>query len=222
MLEPVAYPSHWESDVVLADGGTVHLRPIRPDDADGLRAFHSRLSPDTVYNRFFTLVRTLPAREVERFTTVDHDDRVAVVAVLRHDIVGVCRYDRFPGTADAEVAVVVEDAHQGRGLGVLLLEHVEAAARERGIERFVADVLPSNRRMLEVFRSAGFEITRQLGDGYVQLTFSITETPASLRVVRDREHRAEARSVARLLQILVVAYNGASREQGTAGHEVLR
>ncbi len=153
---------------------------------------------------------------------MDHDDRVAVVAVLRDDIVGVCRYDRFPGTADAEVAVVVEDAHQGRGLGVLLLEHVEAAARERGIERFVADVLPSNRRMLEVFRSAGFEITRELGDGYVQLTFSITETPASLRVVRDREHRAEARSVARLLQPKAVAVIGASRQPGTAGHEVFR
>jgi len=217
-----SYPRHWEADVVLADGGTVHVRPIVPDDADRLRAFHGRLSPDTVYNRFFSMVRTLPARDVERFTQVDHDERAAVIALLRDQIIGVCRYDRFPGTADAEVAVVVEDAHQGRGLGALLLEHIEAAARERGVERFIADVLPSNRRMLAVFRSAGFEISREMADGYVELTFPIQETSASMEVVRSREHRAEARSVARLLAPQAVAVVGASREPGTAGHEVFR
>jgi len=219
---PTAYPSHWEADAVLSDGGTVHVRPITPGDADRLREFHGRLSPETVYNRFFSLVRTLPASDVERFTTVDHDERAAIVALLRDEIVGVCRYARFAGSVDAEVAVVVEDAHQGRGLGALLLEHMEAAARERGVERFVADVLPQNRRMLAVFRSAGFEISREMADGYVELIFPIQETPASLEVVRAREHRAEARSVARLLAPTAVAVVGASREPGTAGHEVFR
>ena len=121
------YPSRWEADAVLADGGTVHLRPVRPDDADRLRAMHARLSADTVYMRFFSMVRTLSAREVERLTTVDHDDRVAVVALLRDELVGVARYDRSPATADAEVAVVVQDDQQGRGLGPLLLEHLAAA-----------------------------------------------------------------------------------------------
>ena len=65
-MDAPPYPRHWEADAVLGDGGTVHLRPITPDDADRLRAFHSRLSPDTIYNRFFTMVRTLPARDVER------------------------------------------------------------------------------------------------------------------------------------------------------------
>ena len=216
------YPAHWEADAVLSDGGTVHVRPITADDADRLRAFHDRLSPETVYNRFFSMVRTLPARDVERFTTVDHDERAAMVALLRDEIVGVVRYSRYPGTHDAEVAVVVTDAHQGRGLGALLLEHLEAAARERGVERFIADVLPSNRRMLAVFRSAGFEVSREMSDGYVELTFPISETPASLEVVRAREHRAEARSVARLLAPKAVAVVGASREPGSAGHEVFR
>ncbi|MCW2665644.1 MAG: CoA-binding domain protein [Frankiales bacterium] len=221
---PVApdYPAHWESDAVLTDGGTVHLRPIVPADADLLREFHSRLSPDTVYNRFFTMVRTLPARDIERFTTVDHDERAAVVAMLRGDIVGVVRYDRLPGTADAEVAVVVEDAHQGRGLGVLLLEHLISAALERGVERFVADVLPSNRRMLGVFQSVGFTIKRSMADGYVELVFPISETETSLDIARAREHRAEARSVHRLLHPKAVAVVGASRERGSAGHEVFR
>ena len=222
MTVDVPYPEHWEADVVLADGGTVHFRPIVPEDAERLRAFHSRLSPETIYNRFFTLVRTLSARDMERFTNVDHEDRVAVVALLRDDIIGVCRYERLAGTSVAEVAVVVEDAHQGRGIGVLLLEHVEAAARERGIDRFVADVLPSNQRMLDVFRSAGFAVSRSYADGYVELSFPISPTPASIEVVRGREHRAEARSVARLLSPKAVAVVGASRERGTAGHEVFR
>lgn len=207
---------------MLADGGTVHLRPITPADAELLRAFHSRLSPETVYNRFFTMVRTLPARDVQRFTTVDYDDRLAVVAVLQGQIVGVVRYDRRPGSADAEVAAVVEDAHQGRGLGPLLLEHLTAAARERGVEQFVADVLPSNRRMLQVFRSAGFEVVGELADGYVELRYPIEQTAASLEVMRAREHRAEARSVGQLLAPKAVAVVGASREPGTAGHELFR
>ncbi|MGB8650285.1 MAG: GNAT family N-acetyltransferase [Mycobacteriales bacterium] len=218
----MTYPAHWEADVVLADGGTVHLRPITPEDGDRLRAMHSRLSPDTVYMRFFSMVRTLSARDVERLTNVDHDERVAFVALLRDEIVGVVRYFRHPGTADAEVAVVVEDAHQGRGMGPLLLEHLAAAGRERGIERFVANVLPSNVRMLQVFRSAGFEIERHMADGYVELVYPIRPTEASLQVSRAREHRAEARSVARLLAPQAIAVVGASREPGTAGHEVFR
>ncbi len=216
------YPSHWEADVVLTDGGTVHLRPITPADADRLQAMHSRLSPDTIYMRFFSMVRTLSARDVERLTTVDHDDRVAFVAVLRDELIGVVRYDRLPGTADAEVAVVVEDAHQGRGLGPVLLEHLAAAGEERGIDRFVANVLPSNRRMIQVFRSAGFEVERHLSDGYVELEYPIHRTAASVSVARTREHRAEAESVARLLAPKAIAVVGASREPGTAGHEVYR
>ena len=218
----VTYPSHWEADVVLADGGTVHLRPISPDDAERLRQMHSRLSPDTVYMRFFSMVRILAARDVERLTTVDHDDRVAFIALLRDEMLAVVRYDRLPGTTDAEVAVVVEDAQQGRGLGPLLLEHLAAAGEERGVERFVANVLPSNRRMLEVFKSAGFEIERHMADGYVELFYPIRRTAASIGVSRSREHRAEARSVARLLSPKAVAVVGASRERGTAGHEVFR
>lgn len=216
------YPAHWEADVVLTDGGTVHLRPITPADAERLRAMHSRLSTDTIYLRFFSFVRTLPARDVERLTTVDHDERVAFVALLRGDMVGVVRYDRMPGTTQAEVAVVVEDAHQGRGLGPLLLEHLAAAGEERGIDRFVANVLPSNRRMIVVFRSAGFEVERHLADGVVELTYPIRRTEASVSVSRAREHRAEARSVSRLLAPQAVAVVGASREPGSAGHEVFR
>jgi acyl-CoA synthetase (NDP forming)/GNAT superfamily N-acetyltransferase len=220
--DPLAYPRHWEADVVLTDGGTAHLRPIVAEDADRLRAFHERLSKETVYNRFFAYRPTLSDTDVARFTQVDHDDRVALVATLRDDLIGVVRYDRLPGTDDGEVAFVVEDAHQGRGLGAVLLEHLAAAARERGVDRFVADVLPTNRPMLSVFRSAGYEVRRDLADGYVSLAFPIRPTETSLEVMRAREHRAEARSVQRLLAPRSVAVIGASREPGAPGHELLQ
>ena len=207
---------------MLNDGGTVHLRPIRPDDADRLRQFHGRLSQQTVYNRFFAYHPTLSDADVARFTQVDHVDRVALVATLHGQIIGVVRYDRAPGADEGEVAFVVEDAHQGRGLGPVLLEHLAAAARERGVVRFTADVLPTNRAMLGVFRSAGYQVRRALAEGYVELSFPIQQTVTSLEVMRDREHRAEARSVQRLLRPGSVAVIGASREPGAPGHEVLR
>ena len=216
------YPRRWEADVVLTDGGTVHLRPIRADDAERLQAFHARLSKETVYNRFFAYRPTLSDVDAARFTQVDHDDRVALVATLNSEIVGVVRYDRLPGSHDAEVAFVVEDVHQGRGLGPLLLEHLSDAARERGIARFTADVLPTNRPMLGVFRTAGYTTNRKLTEGYVELSFPISQTGTSLEVMRAREHRAEARSVQRLLAPRSVAVVGASRERGTPGHELLR
>ena len=218
----MTYPVHWEADAVLSDGGTVRIRPITPEDAPALQAFHSRLSPDTVYMRFFTMVRTLSDRELARLTNVDHANRVAFVALLRDEIIGVVRFDRLGRTTDAEVAVVVEDTHQGRGLGPLLLEHLAAAGEDLGIERFVASVLPSNRRMIHVFRSAGYEVDRHLADGLVELGYPIRRTPESISVARAREHRAEARSVARLLAPRSVAVIGASREPGAAGHEVFR
>ena len=108
-------PAHWTCDVVLADGGTVHIRPIGPEDAASLAAFHEALSPGTVYFRFFTAYPRLSPSQLEHFTHVDHDARVALVAELGERFVGVGRYDREPGTDSAEVAFVVSDAHQGRG-----------------------------------------------------------------------------------------------------------
>ena len=215
------YPEHWEADVVLTDGATAHLRPIRPDDADGLRRLHSRLSPETIYFRFFAPLPKLPDKDVARFTEVDHIDRIALVAEVGDEIVGVVRYDRVTPT-DAEVAFSIEDAHQGRGLGSVFLEHVAAAARERGVQRFIATVLPSNRRMLGVFRDAGYVVKAEFEDGVVELSFDLAPTETSIAVMVAREHRAEARSIERLLRPGSVAVVGASRERRTIGQTVLR
>jgi GNAT superfamily N-acetyltransferase len=142
------YPSQWEADVVMTDGGTGQLRPIQPEDAERLVAFHNRLSAETIRYRFFAPHPTLSPAEVEDFTQVDHDQRVALVAVLGEDLVAVGRYDRIPGTDVAEVAFVVDDAQLGRGWGSVLLEHLAAIASERGVRRFEADVLTDNVRMV--------------------------------------------------------------------------
>ncbi|HUR08635.1 MAG TPA: GNAT family N-acetyltransferase [Nonomuraea sp.] len=215
------YPAHWEADVVLADGGTAHVRPIKPADADRLRAFYSRLSDESIYFRFFGPRPRLSDKEVAWFTTVDYVDRVALIATIGIEMVAVIRYDRT-GPGEAEVAFLVEDAHQGRGVASVLLEHLAATARERGIERFVADVLPANMRMMGVLRQAGYTAESSFADGVVRMTLDLTPTDTSTEVTTAREHRAEARSIARLLAPGSVAVIGASREPGGVGHTVLR
>jgi RimJ/RimL family protein N-acetyltransferase len=167
------YPQHWEADVVLRDGSTCHVRPIRAEDAERLVAFHSRLSAATIYYRFFAPYPTLTERDVHRFTTVDYRDRVALVATEGDEIIGVVRYERLVDD-EAEVAFVIDDAHQGRGLGPIFLERIAQAARECGIHRFVAEVLPRNTRMLEVFRHAAYRPTSSRSDGFVTFHLDIS------------------------------------------------
>ncbi|MFG1844736.1 bifunctional acetate--CoA ligase family protein/GNAT family N-acetyltransferase [Micromonospora carbonacea] len=198
-------------DVLLSDGSTVGLRPIRPDDAPGIVAMHARFSERTRYLRYFSPYPRIPERDLNRFVHVDHVDREAFVVLAAGRIVAVGRYERLgPQAPEAEVAFVVEDAHQGRGIGSVLLEHLADAARRVGIVRFVAEVLPANGAMLRVFADFGYQVQRQYADGVVHLSFPIAPTEATLAVQRGREHRTEARSIARLLAPRGVAVYGAS------------
>jgi acyl-CoA synthetase (NDP forming)/RimJ/RimL family protein N-acetyltransferase len=216
-----SYPAHWEADVVLRDGGVVHLRPIRPDDAPAVERFHAGQSAESVYLRFFAPLQRLTARELDRFTQVDHVDRVGLVATLGDDIVGIGRYDRV-AEATAEVAFNISDPHQGRGVGSVLLEHLAAAARERGIDRFVADVLPENRKMIAVFGEAGYTVEHHYEDGVLALAFDISPTAESDRVRDAREHRAEARSMHALLHPRSVVVVGAGGDPDSVGQRLLR
>jgi succinyl-CoA synthetase alpha subunit/GNAT superfamily N-acetyltransferase len=215
-------PPHWEADIVAADGGTVHLRPISPEDAEGINGLMERSSDQTRYYRFFGPMKRLSERDLHRFTHVDHVDRVAFVVLLGEQIVAVGRFDRYPDTADAEVAFLVEDAHQRRGLGSVLLEHLAAAARERGIKNFVAEVLAQNSTMVRVFQDAGYKSERSYEDGVVHLTFPIEQTEDALAVAYEREQRSESRSIARLLTPSSVAVVGASNDEGKIGNALLR
>ncbi|MCQ9164089.1 GNAT family N-acetyltransferase [Arthrobacter sp. STN4] len=215
------YPAHWEADVVLRDGATGHLRPMTAADADAVQAFHMAQSQNSVYLRFFTYKSRLTPKELRRFTELDYRDRVAFVITHRDRIIGIGRFDRLDNPAEAEVAFNVSDSQQGRGLGSILLEHLAAAARENGIDKFTAEVLPENRKMLQVFADAGYEVHRHFDDGVVSLAFDIDPTEKSRAVMAAREHRADARSVAGLVAPRSVAVVGAGRAWGGLGRVLL-
>jgi acyl-CoA synthetase (NDP forming)/GNAT superfamily N-acetyltransferase len=171
--------------------------------------------------RFFAFKARLTSKELKRFTEVDYKDRVALVITIGGEILGIGRYDRLADPQEAEVAFNIADAHQGRGIGSILLEHLAAAARENGIRKFSAEVLPENRKMLMVFSDAGYDVKRHFDDGVVSLEFNIDPTEKSRAVMESREHRAEARSIQELLAPSSVAVIGASRKCGTVGYQLL-
>jgi acyl-CoA synthetase (NDP forming)/RimJ/RimL family protein N-acetyltransferase len=220
--QPEGYPTRWEADVVLADGATVHVRPIRPDDADRLVEFHNRQSSESIYFRFFSPRPRLSPRDVERFTTVDYLDRMAFVAVLADHLIGVARYDREPDTPRAEVAFFTDDEHHGRGLATILLEYLAAAARDQGITEFTAQTLPQNRKMLGVFKQAGFAVATRFDEGVIDVRLGLEPTLEAQAKIEERERRAEARSIERLLAPQSVAVVGAGRQRGGLGHEIVR
>ncbi|MFE1860566.1 bifunctional acetate--CoA ligase family protein/GNAT family N-acetyltransferase [Streptomyces anandii] len=223
------YPAHWEADVVLRDGGTARIRPITAEDADRLVSFYEQVSDESKYYRFFAPYPRLSAKDVHRFTHHDFVDRVGLAATVGGEFIATVRYDRVDadgmpasGPSDeAEVAFLVQDAHQGRGVASALLEHIAAVARERGIRRFTAEVLPGNTKMIKVFTDAGYTQKRSFEDGVVHLEFGIEPTDRSLAVQRAREQRAEARSVRRLLAPGSVAVVGVGRTRGGVGRGIL-
>ncbi|MCT9009332.1 bifunctional acetate--CoA ligase family protein/GNAT family N-acetyltransferase [Streptomyces rhizosphaerihabitans] len=223
------YPAHWEADVVLRDGGTARVRPITVDDAERLVSFYEQVSEESKYYRFFAPYPRLSAKDVHRFTHHDFVDRVGLAATVGGEFIATVRYDRIdadgrPASApadEAEVAFLVQDAHQGRGVASALLEHIAAVARERDIRRFAAEVLPANNKMIKVFTDAGYTQKRSFEDGVVRLEFDLEPTDRSLAVQRAREQRAEARSVQRLLAPGSVAVIGAGRTPGGVGRSVL-
>ncbi|MEW2048359.1 GNAT family N-acetyltransferase [Streptomyces sp. NPDC005476] len=223
------YPAHWEADVVLRDGGTARIRPITADDAERLVSFYEQVSDESKYYRFFAPYPRLSAKDVHRFTHHDFVDRVGLAATVGGEFIATVRYDRIgpdgmaaSGPADeAEVAFLVQDAHQGRGVASALLEHIAAVARERDIRRFAAEVLPANTKMIKVFTDAGYTQKRSFEDGVVHLEFGLEPTERSLAVQRAREQRAEAHSVRRLLAPGSVAVVGTGRTPGGVGRSVL-
>ncbi len=226
---PAAYPRHWEADVLLRDGQVAHLRPIGPADEELLVDFYDQVSAESKYLRFFAPMPKLSERDVLRFTNVDHRDRVAFVMTVANKMIAVGRFDRIPpeeskdpSVSEAEVAFLVQDAHQGRGIAQLLLEHLAQAGRERGVDRFVAEVLPENRRMLQTFREAGYKVAGGFTDGVMRVVFPIDATDTSVNVMRAREHRAESASIQRFFNARSVAVIGASRRHDTIGQTLVR
>lgn len=210
----------WASDVVLADGETVHIRPIRPEDADDLAAFHRAQPAEDNYRRYFSPKPELSERDLTHFTNVDMFDRVALVVEERGELIGWASYERWHGRDDADAAFQVDHGHQGRGIATLLLEHLAAIARANGVTRFTAEVLADNRAMLTVFSRAGWPVQRRFESGVVDLDWPLADTTEFLDSVERREQRADSRAVARLLMPRTIAVVGASDRPGSIGQHV--
>ena len=222
-------PRRYSSEELLRDGGSIHIRALCPDDKRRLYAHFQQLSARSIHFRFLGAKKLLTDDELARFTELDFESRVALVATLgrgeEEKIIGVGRYDVLatePGARrSAEVAFAVLDEHQGRGIGTVLLEHLLGIAREQGIREFEADVMSDNQAMLGVFRSSGLLVRKTLDSGVVHLSFPTEETDAYQEASFTPWRLAAARSLHAFLTPRSVALVGASRRPDTIGGALL-
>ncbi|MGA8297197.1 MAG: GNAT family N-acetyltransferase [Acidimicrobiales bacterium] len=219
---PEAVLAAWEMDSLLIDGRAVHIRPVRPPDGPSVQRFYGSLSKESLRLRFFGSVSEISPRELERTVNVDYAGRMALVAFVRGEMVGIARYDVTDDSSIAEVAFVVADEFQGHGVGTLLLESLTAYARERGITQFVAETLPENAPMIGVFEDAGLREASRFRDGAIWVRLDLAPTPEYLQRREQRERVAAAASVANFLRPRTIAVIGAGRTPGGIGHQVLR
>jgi acetyl coenzyme A synthetase (ADP forming)-like protein len=213
-------------DVVLRDGSTLRLRATTPADEGALVEFFGRLSPESLHLRFQGAVR-VDGRLVARFLRGDGSESLSLVGELADEggasrVIALGTYVRLRDPARAEVAFVVADAFQRRGIGTRLLERLASHARAEGIERFVAQVLPENAAMLHVFGDTGFEVQRRLVGGVVEVEFELTSSPEVLARIAERDHSAVAASLTSFFRPRSVAVIGASARRGTIGGELFR
>jgi acetyl coenzyme A synthetase (ADP forming)-like protein len=213
-------------DVILRDGSTLRLRAPAPGDESALLAFFKRLSEHSLYLRFHG-VRRVDATLVDHFLDPDASDRGALIGLLTDGaggerIVAVAEYARLRDPVVAEIAFTVADELQGRGAATRLLEQLAIRAAEVGIERFVAEVLSENSAMLSVFRDAGFEVSRTLAGGEIEVRFPIAPTERFRAHVEKRDHVAVATSLRPFFAPAAVAVIGASKRRGSIGGELFR
>ena len=221
-----AYPSQHETEVVLKDGSSILVRPIRADDIEGWVAFIARLSPRAKYLRFHHVTKDMGPEEAKLFCTVDYRNTFAFVAEVQKeqhkDIVAIGRYSRAPAGYSAEIAFAIEDDYQGKGIGTKLLECLVNVARDSGITIFEGDVLSENKDMMSVLRSYGFHVVTELEAGVYHFTFPTTRTKRVEKREEDRERVSSIASVHSILFPHSVAVIGAARRQDKIGHIIFK
>jgi acetate---CoA ligase (ADP-forming) len=211
------YPRHREADVVLRDGSTVHVRPVRPADAAAVEQLLKALSDRSRWLRFFSGHPNLD-KAVQWATEVDYDQRYGLVATSGGDgrVVGHAGFERQPDRPErAEVAMEVADAMQGKGLGTILLGQLAEAANEVGVQVFDAEVLPENHLMVQVFRDSGFPVKTHTVPGVLLIEFPTSLSPEALERFQQREQVAATAALQAFFQPGSVAVIGASRQRGT-------
>ena len=194
-----AYPGHREADVVLRDGSTVHVRPVRASDAPAVERLLRGLSDWSRRLRFFSGFPDLD-RAVRWATEVDYDQRYGLIATTGGDgrVVGHAGFERQPDHPErAEAALEVTDAMQGKGLGTILLGQLAEAAHEVGVQVLDAEVLPENHQMIKVFRDSGFPVRTHTLPGVLLVEFPTSLSAEALERFEQQE-RVAATAIAEL------------------------
>jgi len=167
--DQVSYPEELERYDTLRDGTQIFYRPIKPTDEPSLSEMMYSLSDESVRTRYMARTMAFPHRDIQRVTNIDYRNDVAIVAVVPgvsgEEIVAIAQYFLDPKTQDAEVAFLVQDEWQRKGIGTFLLDYITKIAKQRGVQRFCAKVLPTNEAMLTIFHNSGYKINTKF-DGY--------------------------------------------------------
>ena len=208
-------------DIVLRDGSTVSIRPANNADADALDRFFRELSPESRYQRFLGPI-TPNRNAIAGMIPAADTDGLCLIAVSRGQIAAVAAFYTSHASPDrAEVAFVVADALQGRGIGTRLLDRLAAAARARGVHTFDADVRSDNSVMLEMFANSGYGIVETHADPIERVRISLTPTAELAERAAGRSQIAATASMRPIFEPRSVAVVGAGRERGKIGAEIL-
>jgi acyl-CoA synthetase (NDP forming)/GNAT superfamily N-acetyltransferase len=209
-------------DALLLDGRIARIRTVQASDAGALQAMHDGVSSDALYLRFFSLSRSVVPEEIHALTRPAGDDHLSLLAEIGGRVVGVATFERLDNDrTKAEIAFLVDDTHRGRGIGMLLLEHLAGAAVTVGVRSFVAETLASNSSMLHVFSDTGLPMVSRYDDGVVHIEIALEFDDEFRSAVDRREAHAEAISMKRVLAPASVAVVGAGSDPAGLGHQIL-
>ncbi len=222
----IVNPEKYRAREVLMDGSTILFRPITADDCDAWFEFYSSLSYRTKYLRLHYIPADMKRDDALRYCKVDYKNSYAFVAEAIEDgkerIVAFGRYNRLPSGSTAEIAFVIDDKYQERGIGNKLIEWLASVARQNDIDTFETYVMQENTGMLAVFQNYGFSTKREIKDNIVNITFSISKTPEVELKKDERSREATIRSLDNIIKPKSVAVIGASNRDGSIGNLVFR
>ena len=227
MTAPVEVEGSGRSYALLADGTTMTIRSAGSGDYEAVKRLHEAMSPDNLYFRFFSASPAAAEQEARRLCLDGGRNLTALLGLLGDELVGVASYEVTSDETAAEVALAVTDSMHGHGIATLLLEHLVSLARARGMETFVAEVLPGNYAVLGVLADAGLAVRRRYDDGVVDLSMPVPPSPALgeasayLDAVAGRDLHAAVASLEPLLAPRSAVVIGSGRRAGSIGRTIL-
>ena len=173
------YPENLACSYIFKGDLTVHFRAIKPSDVEEMRRLFYRFSDEAVYYRYFSPIKTMPHTKMQEYVNVDYRNTMSIVGLIgepgEEQIIAEGRYARIPETSSADLAFVVDEAYQGRGIATFLFELLCRVAREKGIKAFRADVLATNKAMLKVLEKSPYPFKAVMNSGVYEITIPLTD-----------------------------------------------